>query len=91
MQYVSMIFIIMVIFIIIAAARSKAKAQGEDEELEKEEQTPINVLSNNVVNHPQQEQDVDCDYCGSSLPKGTTKCPYCSATIRKKRNNKNNL
>lgn len=76
-----------VIFIIIVVNIIKAIKKSEMWKETKENIKGIGSATKEYFSNNSffQDENVVCEYCESVLPKGTTKCPYCSASIKRKK------
>lgn len=74
------LFTFFTFFIVIVIVRSK-KVKGKifDDSVE----NTYHSLKEIVINKLKKDEPVNCEYCNSVLPAGTTKCPNCSASIKK--------
>ena len=81
-------FVVFFIVIISALKISRSQHKNIFNDVEKDfkqlGEKAKTILSNNIFN---MDETIICEYCSSQLPKGTTKCPHCSASVKKTKQN----
>ena len=76
------VFPLVIFIVFLRAGIKKAK------ELEKNADTETSggIFENGIFGEIlSKHRDVTCDYCGGVFPAGTTKCPNCSANLKRKK------